>query len=97
MSEYRLSNAADLDLTDIYTYTFEKFGAIQADSYFDALETSLIRLANNPALGKEISDIRPGYRRFIHQRHAVYYQSFSDHILIVRVLGPGMSFEKHLP
>ena len=91
MPDYRLSVAADQDLTDIYRYTFEEFGEAQADAYFDSLEGLLNRLAANPGLGRDISYIRAGYRRYVHRRHLVSYKQTSDGILVVRVLGPGMS------
>ena len=36
MAEYVLSNAADADLDDIYTYSFETYGESKADAIFIA-------------------------------------------------------------
>ena len=96
MRKYRLTQAADKDLYDIYNYTFREFGEIQADVYFKSLEESLANLVENPELGVDVSDVREGYRRFTHDRHSFYYQTENDVIVIVRVLGPGMSPDLNL-
>lgn len=93
---YRLSSAAEEDLSDIYTYTFSEFGERRADAYFDTLQDCLERLAENPRLGMDVSFIRDGYFRFIHQRHSIYFRKLKSDILVVRVLGPGMSPERRL-
>lgn len=96
MPDYRLSAAADRDLTGIYRYTFDAFGEAQADAYFESLDRLLNRLAVNPELGRNIDHIRAGYRRYVHRRHLVYYKTAGDGIFVVRILGPGMSPERHL-
>jgi toxin ParE1/3/4 len=92
--KYELSRAADHDLAEIYAYTFREFGALQADVYFESLEACLTRLAENPLLGVDASAVRAGYRRFVHQRHTLYYKKVATGIRIVRILGPGMSVER---
>lgn len=96
MRKYELSRAADLDLDDIYVYTFREFGALQADVYFESLEDCLTKLAENPLLGVDASNLRAGYRRFVHQRHTLYYRKIRAGVRIVRILGPGMSFERSI-
>jgi toxin ParE1/3/4 len=98
---YELSRAADRDLDDIYVYTFRQFGALQADSYFESLEECLGKLAENPLLGVDASNVRTGYRRFVHQRHTLYYKKVRAgarvvRIRIIRILGPGMSIERSI-
>ena len=96
MHRYHLSRAADKDLSEIYAYTFEKFGEHQADTYFDSLEASLSKLAANPFLGVDVSSLRVGYRRLIHKRHAIYYKATKSTVVIMRVLGPDMSVDEQL-
>lgn len=74
MRRYEFSRAADRDLDDIYVYTFRQFGELQADAYFESLEECLGKLADNPLLGVDASNLRAGYRRFVHQRHTLYYK-----------------------
>ena len=95
MPKYELTEAADADLSDIYAYI--EFGERQADAYFESLEDCFTRIADNPRLGRDIAFLRKGYRLFVHKRHSIYYKPVSSGILVVRVLGPGMIAEAHLP
>lgn len=96
MRKYELSLAADRDLDDIYTYTFREFGVLQADAYFESLEECLTTLGDNPLLGVDASNLRVGCRRFVHQRHTIYYKKSKSGVRIIRVLGPGMSIERSI-
>ena len=97
MPDYVLTRAADEDLTEIYRYTFTEFGESQAETYFDSLEECLNHLAENPELGLDVSSVRDGYRRFVHKQHMIFYKPTDSGILVVRILGPGMLLERHLP
>jgi toxin ParE1/3/4 len=94
--KYELSRAADRDLDDIYVYTCRQFGELQADAYFESLEECLSRLADNPLLGVDAGNLRAGYRRFVHQRHTLYYKKVKTGVRIIRVVGPGMSVERSM-
>lgn len=96
MRKYELSRAADGDLDDIYSYTFREFGAPRADAYFESLEACLAKPGENPLLGLDASNVRAGYRRFVHQRHTFFYRKIRTGIRIVRILGPGMSVERSI-
>lgn len=96
MAKYELSRAADRDLEDIYEYTFLQFGAMQADVYFESLEECFSNLAENPLLGMDASHIRKDYRRFVHQRHTLYYKTMKTGVRVMRVLGPGMLTQRAL-
>jgi toxin ParE1/3/4 len=95
--KYQLTNAADEDLSELYTYSFLEFGELRADAYFESLEDCLQRLTENPQLGMNVNGLRRNYYRFVHQRHSVYYKKSRSGILVVRILGPGMSAERNLP
>lgn len=97
MPRYELSSAADTDLSEIYAYSFIEFGEQRANAYFESLEDCLQRLAATPKLGMNVDGLRRRYLRFIHQRHSIYYKKARSGILVVRVLGPGMSDDKNLP
>ena len=96
MRKYELSRAAARDLDDIYIYTCREFGALQADAYFESLEECLTRLGENPVLGVDAGNVRTGYRRFVHQRHTLFYRKSKSGIRVVRILGPGMSVERSI-
>jgi toxin ParE1/3/4 len=97
VASYELTEAADADLSDIYAFTFTEFGERQADAYFESLEECLERLADSPGLGREIGFVRRNYRLLVHQRHSIYYMPEKSGILVIRVLGPGMNPDRHLP
>jgi toxin ParE1/3/4 len=96
VARYELTASADEDLVDIYTYSFIRFGEAQADAYFESLERCLNRLAENPQLGRDVSFIRKGYRRFIHRRHSIYFTAVRQGISISRILGPGKEINRDL-
>ena len=97
MTDYVITCAADEALTEIYKYTDTEFGESQAEPYFDSLEECLNRLAVNPKIGLDVSSIRDGYRRYVQQRYMIFYKHTDSGILVVRILGPGMLLERHLP
>ncbi len=97
MPDYLLSGAAEQDLEEIYAYSFAEFGEHRADAYFESLENCLQRLAEQPRLGMDVSRIRSQNLRFVHQRHSIYYKTSKTGILVVRILGPGMSSDRNLP
>ncbi len=97
MPKYELTQAADGDLTELYTYTYTEFGEAQADAYFESLEECLLRLAESPQLGLDVAALRKGTRRFVHKRHSIYYKQTHSGIRVIRILGPGMLPERNLP
>jgi toxin ParE1/3/4 len=74
---YELSAAADRDLNDIYIYSYREFGEAKADAHFRSLEECFERLAEFPDIGRPIDHIRPGYFRFPHASHSVYFVKFA--------------------
>lgn len=51
-------------------------------------------LDENPAMGSMADDIKPGYRRFAHQSHMIFYRNHEQGIPIVRILHKAMDIEK---
>jgi len=96
-ADYRLSARADRDLTEIYIYTFEKFGEAQADRYLLELHDCLQRLAGEPGSGRALREVTGNYWRFDCGSHGIFYRQMSDGIFVVRVLHLAMDFPRHLP
>ncbi len=86
MADYRLSGKADDDLNEIYLYSYQRFGESKADDYLLNMERCFIMLANQPRLGRQIDNIRKGYRRLDHGNHAIFYKITDKNIIIMRVL-----------
>ena len=96
MADYALSNQADQDLTEIYIFSYQKFGPAKAASYLLALEETFWTLAENPHLGRQIDSIRKGYFRHEHVSHSIFYKMKGKDILIVRVLHQKMDAKRHI-
>jgi len=61
------------------------------------LDVGFRALADNPLLGKDCDDIRPGYRKHQIEKHIAFYrQSGNGQIEIVRVLHERMDLEANL-
>ena len=69
MAEFRLSERARADLTDIYEFTTRTFGPYQADAYHAGLARTFGLLADFPLIGALVEELAPGYRRFRVQSH----------------------------
>ncbi len=94
MPDFILTNAAKADLKEIGQYTQEVWGREQRVVYLTMLDGCFRRLAVNPLLGKDCSDIRAGYRKFSAGSHMIFYRQTSlDLIEIVRVLHCRMEME----
>lgn len=93
---YNLSKAADRDLQDILQRSLAEFGLSQTEEYFHSLNQCLETLGDHPKMGNSIEDIRPGYRRFIHRSHLIFYKLYGHGILIVRILHKSMDVTRHL-
>jgi toxin ParE1/3/4 len=96
MRRLLLTRLAERDLIDIWAYTRERWDAVQADKYLDALDRAIHRLPANPELGVRRDYVRKGYRVFFVHRHAVYYAATSSAIRIIRVLHGQMDPSSHL-
>ncbi|MBU0464031.1 MAG: type II toxin-antitoxin system RelE/ParE family toxin, partial [Proteobacteria bacterium] len=64
MPNYRLTPAAKSDLLEIWNYTVEIWGEKQAEKYLLDIEVKLEQLAVNPKLGRQRTEISPGYYSF---------------------------------
>jgi toxin ParE1/3/4 len=79
----------------IDTYTFEQWGEDQAEKYLSQLQQCIQRLAENPNLGRDCGHIRPGFRRFEHDKHIVFYQLQQQELIVSRILHHAMLVERH--
>jgi toxin ParE1/3/4 len=86
MPKFRLSHMAEADLTDIGTYSLNKWGEEQTIRYTDALEACCRQPADNPQLGRTCDQIRPGLRRMEHGRHVIVYRIEARGISVSRIL-----------
>ena len=86
-AQYRLSPAAETDLTDIWRYTAENWSAAQADRYTDALENAFDTLVAMPEIARERPEFDRPVRIHPSAQHIIIYRIRDDHLAILRVLG----------
>lgn len=82
----RLTELADQDLDDLYVEGFMNWGEGQADRYFDGLLERFDMICERPLIYPAVDDIRPGYRRSVYERHAIYYVVDDDAVEIRAVV-----------
>jgi len=78
----RLTKLAAQDLDDLYSWGFDHWGEAQADRYYDGLLRRFERIREAPLLYQAVDDIRPGYRRAVYEKHAIYYVIDGDAVVI---------------
>lgn len=96
MAEFRLTPAALRDLEDIWRYTVQHWGTVQATHYLDVLNTSFEALAHSLMLAPTCDHIRPGYRRQRVESHAIYFKLDRGTVIVVRILHERMDAPRHL-
>ncbi len=97
MSKFQLSQTAESDIALIADYTIYKFGIGQARKYRDGLLHTFAQLPENPSLGRIFKLHGPKLlKRNRYRSHVVFYAEIDTGILIVRILGGMMDFERHL-
>ncbi len=81
-----LSKLAARDLEDIYLYGDIHFGRRQADTYAAKLTSCIETICAHPEIGRIDKRSNPAVRRIECGSHVIFYDVYSDHIVIVRVL-----------
>ena len=79
MKRYFLSSGAKASLTDIYVYTYEKWGSVQADHYLDGLYDTFERIVRKEGLWRPIPaefEIEGYFTRY--EKHLIYWKCFED-------------------
>ncbi len=58
MRSIHIHGLAESDLIDIWRYSFDEWGEVQADKYLDELDSGIKRLAENPEIGMKRDFVR---------------------------------------
>ncbi|MBB5518645.1 type II toxin-antitoxin system RelE/ParE family toxin [Amphiplicatus metriothermophilus] len=96
MSRYVFSAQARADLDSVLSYTLEGWGARQAKTYLDALETRLQALAKTPSMGRARPDLAEGVLSFPSGSHVIYYKQIRGGIAVVRILHGRRDPSRHI-
>ncbi|PKP08356.1 MAG: type II toxin-antitoxin system RelE/ParE family toxin [Bacteroidetes bacterium HGW-Bacteroidetes-4] len=87
MTEYRLSNAAKEDLIRIHHFGVKKFGATQADKYFNTFFDYFEIIAERPFAFESMDFIKAGYRRCPCGSDTIYYRIIDTMVEIMTIAG----------
>ena len=97
MRPYLLTVAARRDLIDIGRFTVEKWGKRQRDKYLRQLDDAFTLLAGQPDIGRVAENIKPGYKKFNHGSHVIFYRTGTEsRIVVIRILHNRMDVNRHL-
>ena len=98
MANYRLTNKAVEDLTDIWNYTFDEWSEHQADDYYNMLISSCQEIATNPyLLSKRYDEIFNGLRGFKASKHILFFRMLdSGDVEILRILHERMDLRNRI-
>lgn len=87
MADYKLSNQAKEDLIRIHQFGVLKFGATQADKYFNAFFDHFDLIAERPLMFESVDYIKPGYRRCVCGVDSIFYRLNGSTVEIMTILG----------
>ena len=95
--DYKISKQAEIDLENIWLYTFEEWSLEQADYYFDLIMDEIEYISKNPKSGKDYSNVRKGYFRSRMKSHFIFYRINlkEEKVEIIRILHQQMDIESH--
>lgn len=94
--EIKLSRLAELDLEEIWLYTFEKWSLTQANFYQDNLSIGLNELASNTEFGNPITIDNRLFYYYKIAHHYIFYQEIENTLFVYRILHEMMDFPRHL-
>jgi len=95
---YKISKQAEIDLENIWLYTFEEWSVEQADYYYDLIMDEIEYISINPKSGKDYNDVRKGYFRSRVKSHFIFYKINlkEEKVEIIRGLHQQMDIESHI-
>ncbi|WP_083876139.1 type II toxin-antitoxin system RelE/ParE family toxin [Caenispirillum salinarum] len=97
MSKLNFSPRARADLGEIWDYTVERWGEIQADRYVRLIASVCDDLAAGRRTGTSAEALRAGYLRCRAGSHILFYCcTHGGDIEVIRILHQRMDVDRHL-
>jgi len=93
---FSLRPRAIADLEDIWDYSTETWGSVQAERYLRLINDCFRKIAENPKTGRSCDAIRKGYRKRNVGRHVIFYRTTKGGVDVVRILHERMDIDRHL-
>ena len=84
--QFRLRDAARLDLAEIWLATAERWGIDQADDYVRAIEKRLTLICDFPESYPAYESEYGSFRKAASGEHLIFYKFTHDWIDVVRIL-----------
>jgi toxin ParE1/3/4 len=96
--DFEISQEANLDIENIWLYTYENWSLEQADRYLNLIMDEVEYLAENPESGKDYGHVRKGYFRSQVKSHFIFYKvnHKKEKIEIIRILHQRMDIDSRL-
>jgi len=97
MSNFRFTNKAVEDLTNIWNYTFDNWSESQADIYYLLLIENCKEIASNPELGKNYTGISKNLKGLRAGRHIIFFRKIEENsVEIIRILHEQMDLKHRM-
>jgi len=96
VSGYRLSPAAQRDLSSSWDYTASRWDENQAEAYVLDIRDAIARIAALPERGLPVDEIREGYRRYRIGSHLIFFVIRDGNVDVIRILHQRMDPTRHL-
>ena len=86
MAQFKLTNKAVEDLSDIWNHTFEVWSEKQADKYYNGLISDCQEISENLHLGKNYEGISKQLLGMKANRHIIFYRTLNkNYVEITRI------------
>lgn len=97
MSNFRFTNKAVEDLTNIWNHTFDNWSESQADIYYLLLIENCKNIASNPELGKIYKGISKNLKGLQAGRHIIFFRKIEENsVEIIRILHEQMDLKHRM-
>ena len=97
MPDFKLTNEAVKDLSNIWEYTFEYWSEYQADKYYKMLISTCHKIAKNPDIGKNYEGILDELLGVKAKRHIIFYRNMNkEYVEITRILHEKMDLKNRI-
>jgi len=95
MKAITFSPAAKTDLSEIWDYSANNWGADQADHYIDAIRDACDALAAGTKHSRP-ADVLPDFKKYLCGSHVIYFLDHPDHLAVIRILHQQQDVPRHL-
>lgn len=96
MKGYRLTEAADRQLHEIWRFSRDRWSAAQADAYLNRIDAALAAAVASPALLRPRPELGEGMLARRAVSHVVYGYMTDDTFIVVAILHGRMDPRRHL-